>query len=132
MYKVRVKDKNITFISKQDTINYLYAHIQKIDEISKAVCMGMHTKEYTLYIWLVGIDKILLFFNPIDEREDCKISCSRKIEDINSPTFELKDENYALSGCSKYNLLSIEQAMKEIVYIMDSKDKVLTGNWYTW
>lgn len=132
MYKVIVENQCIESTSKQGIMDSLYKSMQTITNRRKEVCITMDLESCVLNVWVVGSDKLLLFYKPLDINEDYKISCSRKIEDVNSDTFELQDNGHGLNWCSKYNLISMEQAIKEIERIVNNGDILLSDNWYSY
>lgn len=132
MYRVTVENQCIESISKQGVMASLYKSMQATTNSSKEVCITMDLESCVLDVWRVDSDKFVLFYNPLDINEDYKISCSRKIEDMDSDTFELQDNSHRLNGCSKYNLISMEQAIKEIGRIVNNGDILLSDNWYSY
>ena len=61
-----------------------------------------------------------------------KESCSRKIVDMDSDTFELQDNGHRLNACSKYHLISMERAIKEIEYIVNNGNILCSDNWHSY
>ena len=132
MYRVTVENQCIESISKQGVIDSVYKSMKTIANRSKEVCITMDLESCVLDVWIVDSDKLLLFYNPLDVNQDYKISCSCKIEDMDSNTFVLKDNGHYLDGCSKYNLISMERAIKEIESIVNNRNILCSDNWYSY
>lgn len=133
MYDVMIANKGEVFTNKEDVIDYLCHKIRTIANIDREMCIAINSDDYILNIWIVDANKsVLLFYNPLDSHEDCKISCSGNKEEMSSPRFELQDNGNSLNGCNAYNLISIEQAVEEIQSVINNGCVSTSGKWYAW
>lgn len=107
-------ESDIMQVESSSKVMEIIRKLRQHSKDQKAACIKIVTSLYNLDLWLLPIkNRAFLFFEPIGEKKECKGSNQEDISKFNN-----------------YNLISIEDAIRNIEYILTNNYPSSEQQWH--